>query len=55
MCNLLIAFVDSNGMIDASAIIAYFESAIDWGIEAAGLYLSFLAAIFLVVRLFSAK
>ena len=55
MSNLLLAFIDSNGIIDASAMIAYFQQAIDWGIEAAGLYLSFLAAIFLVVRLFSSR
>lgn len=55
MCNLIIGFVDSNGTVDSSSIVTYFQQAVDWGIQAAGAYLSFLGATFLVVRLFSSK
>ena len=55
MSNLIIGFVDSSGTVDASAMVTYFQQAVDWGVQAAGAYLSFLAATFLVVRLFSSK
>lgn len=55
MFNLIVGFVDSRGTIDASSMVTYFQQAVDWGVQAAGSYLSFLGATFLVVRLFSSK
>ncbi len=48
-------FIFAFTAFDSQAIVAYFQEAVEWGLEASAKYLSYLGAIFLVVRLFSSK